>query len=91
MTSMYSDSPLREAGITANAIITHLDGIRVTSLSNLENRLQYYATGETVELTVQVPEGREYVEKTVEITLGSASEHQSSGGWSDGFRPGGRP
>ena len=40
---------------------------------------------------VQVPEGREYVEKTVEITLGSASEHQSSGGWSDGFRPGGRP
>ena len=91
VTSVYIDSPVREAGITANAIITHFDGIRVTSLSNLENRLQYYAAGEAVELTVQVLEGNEYVEKSLEITLGQASEHQSSGGWSDGFRPGGRP
>ena len=91
VTSVYSDSPAREAGISANTIITHFDGIRVTSLSNLENRLQYYAAGETVELTIQTAEGNEYVEKTVTLTLGRASEHQSSGGRGSGYWPGGRP
>ena len=91
VTSVYSDSPAREAGITANTIITHFDGIRVTSLSNLEDRLQYYAAGETVELTIQTAEGNEYVEKTVTLTLGRASEHQSSGGRGSGYWPGRRP
>ena len=91
VTSVSSDSPLTAAGITTKTIITHFDGIRVTSLSNLENRLQYYAAGETVELTIRVLQGNAYVEKTVEVTLGRASEHQESYGWDGGFWPGGRP
>ncbi len=77
ITSINNDSPLKDAGITVKSIITHFDGIRVTSCSNLEDRLQYYAAGETVEITVQFIEDNEYVEKTVEITLASASGHRA--------------
>ena len=69
LTAVYSDSPLQNAGITPKSILTHFDGIRVTSFSNLENRLQYYAAGETVDVTVQVLDGNKYTEKTVQITL----------------------
>ena len=78
VTSVGSGSPAKEAGITVKCVVTHFDGIRVTSLSNLKNRLQYYAAGETVSVTIQVPEGNAYVEKTVEVTLGRASEQQSN-------------
>ncbi|MBO4366140.1 MAG: trypsin-like peptidase domain-containing protein [Clostridia bacterium] len=83
LTSIESGSPFDEAGITVKCVLTHFDGIRVTSMSNLENRLQYYAAGETVEVRVQVLQGNEYVEKTFTITFGRASEHRSSGfgGW----------
>ncbi|MBO4914196.1 MAG: PDZ domain-containing protein, partial [Oscillospiraceae bacterium] len=75
ITSLDSESPLRELGVTVKCVITHFDGIRVTSVSNLENRLKYYAAGETVEITVQVIENNAYVERTYEVTLGAASEH----------------
>ena len=78
VTSVVSGSPAQEAGITAKSVVTHFDGIRVTGLSNLENRLQYYAAGETVSVTIQVPKGNSYEEQTVEVTLGRASEYQSS-------------
>ncbi|MBQ6568684.1 MAG: trypsin-like peptidase domain-containing protein [Clostridia bacterium] len=78
VTSVGADSPAGQAGITAKSIITHFDGIRVTSLSNLENRLQYYAAGETVEITVQVLKGNQYAEKTVAVTLGRASEQKGT-------------
>lgn len=86
LTSIDSRSPLRELGITVKSIITHFDGVRVTSIENLENRLQYYAAGETVSITLQVAEGKGYVERTVEVTLGRASEHtQPVGGSGFGF------
>ena len=88
ITSLDSASPLCELGITVKSVITHFDGIRVTSVSNLENRLKYYAAGETVELTVQVIEGSAYVEKTCTVTLGSAAEHRTGsnqGGYGFGF------
>ena len=73
-------------------MITHFDGIRVTGSSNLENRLKYYAAGEKVEVTVQVIDGNEYVEKTVEIVLGKASERTVSGNQGGfGYGRGGRP
>lgn len=89
VTSMGANSPAAAAGITLKSIITHFDGIRVTSLSNLENRLQYYAAGETVEVTVQVLEGHEYVEKKLSVTLGKASDYINQGGY--GYGGYGRP
>ena len=79
ITSVSSDSPLQAAGIRAKSILTCFDGIRVTSLSNLENRLQYYAAGETVDITFQVLSGNKYTEKTVQITLGNAAAHTTNG------------
>ena len=78
VTSVGSGSPAEEAGVAVKCIVTHFDGIRVTSVSNLENRLQYYAAGETVEMTMQLLEGDQYVEKTVSVTLGRASDNRSS-------------
>lgn len=92
ISSVDDDSPLKDEGITVKCVITHFDGIRVTSVSNLENRLQYYAAGETVEVTVQVPNDGDYVEKTVEITLGKASEHKSEENFTAfGYNPYVRP
>ena len=91
ITSIDEGSPLNDAGITVKSIITHFDGIRVTSLSNLENRLNYYAAGETVEITVQVIEGNEYVEKTIAVTLGRASEHTTNNQGGFGYWSYGRP
>lgn len=89
ITSIDGDSPLKKLGITVNSVITHFDGIRVTSISNLENRLKYYAAGESVEITVQVIEGNAYVERTFEVTLGAAAEHSTdSSGF--GYNPFGR-
>ena len=59
----------------------------MASADDLESRLQYYAAGETVQMTVQVIEGEQYVEKTVEVTLGRASEHTQSGNIGFGYYP----
>ena len=41
-------------------------------METLQDQLSYYAVGETVELTVQVPaSGGEYEEQTVSVTLGA--------------------
>ena len=80
VTSVSSGSPAAEAGITEKSVITHFDGVRVSTISALAERLEYYAAGETVELTLQVISGSAYVEKTLTITLGSAAFKQTSTG-----------
>ena len=91
ITTINADSPLSGTVVTLKSVITHFDGIRVTSTSNLESRLQYYAAGETVTLTVQVIEDNAYVEKTVEVTLGRAADHVEQNTGSSGFGRYGRP
>lgn len=80
VTYAANGGPAQAAGIGIQNIITHFDGIRVLGLSNLENRLKYYAAGETVEIKLQVFDGSQYVEKTVSVTLGRASDYASSYG-----------
>ena len=78
VTSVASGSAAEKAGITEQSVITKFDGVSVSTVSALESRLEYYAAGETVEVTLQVNTGSGYTEKTVSVTLGSASEKQSS-------------
>ena len=78
VTSVASGSAAEKAGITEQSFITKFDGVSVSTVSALESRLEYYAAGETVEVTLQVNTGSGYTEKTVSVTLGSASEKQSS-------------
>lgn len=69
------DGGAEKAGITKGNIITGLEGVNIDNMESLQRELQYYAKGDTVEVTVQVPENNgEYTEKTVEVTLGKKSE-----------------
>ena len=60
-----------QAGLSRGSIITGMEGVTIDSMETLQDQLSYYAVGETVELTVQVPaSGGEYEEQTVSVTLG---------------------
>ena len=65
-----------QAGMTRGCIITAINGTTVTSMEALQEQLQYYAVGDTVTLTIQVPQTNgEYAESTIDVTLG---ERQSN-------------
>ena len=58
-----------KAGIERGDIITKFDGSSISGMEDLQSKLQYYAIGETVKITIQRPSGNEYEEKEVEVTL----------------------
>lgn len=66
------------AGITAGCVITKFDGTSISTIDELKQRLQYYAAGETVEVTIQVADNGQYVEKTVQVTLDKADSGEES-------------
>ena len=59
------------AGIQERDIIVEFDGQTVSGKSDLAEKLQYYAAGETVNVVVARAENGQYVEKSLEVTLGS--------------------
>ena len=60
------------AGMAKGSVITAIDGTTVSSMDDLQEQLQYYAKGDKVSLTIQIPQSNgEYEEKTVEVTLGA--------------------
>ena len=67
------DGAAEKAGLSKGTIITAFDGNSVTSMDSLKGQLAYYKAGETVTITVQVPENNgEYTESEVEVTLTKA-------------------
>lgn len=59
-----------EAGMTKGCIITAINGSTVDSMDALQTQLEYYAKGETVTLTIEIPQTNgEYEESEVEVTL----------------------
>lgn len=58
------------AGIKKGDIIEKLDGQKVTGNQDLTDKLQYYESGETVEVVVARADDGEYKDITVEVTLG---------------------
>lgn len=69
--SVEEDSPAEKAGIIKSDILRKFDGNTVSSISEVRKNLDYYKAGETVELVIYRLVDGEYVEKTIEITLGS--------------------
>lgn len=58
------------AGMTKGCIITAINGTTVDSMDSLQEQLEYYSKGETVSLTIQIPQTNgEYQESTINITL----------------------
>ena len=67
-----------DAGIEARSIITKFAGKTVTIKEQLVDFLSYYEPGEDVELTIEVPDGKEYKEETVTVTLGKSEDTQNA-------------
>ena len=61
-----------KAGMTRGCIITGINGTTVSSMDDLQEQRQYYAKGDEVELTIQVPQSNgEYQEQSVTVILGA--------------------
>lgn len=72
-----------KAGLKANSVITKFEGKSVSSTDQLIEYLSYYEPGEEVELTVAVPNGTEYKEDTITVTLDENTDASDSQDTSD--------
>lgn len=63
-----------QAGIEKSDVITKLNGEKVSSMTELQNKLGYYESGKKVTLTIQYLKDKSYVEKDVEVILGKEME-----------------
>lgn len=70
LTQVKEGSPAEAAGIRRGDVITEFDGRTIRSMDDLQNVMQYYAAGTTVEITLQVNQNGEWQEQTVTATLG---------------------
>lgn len=66
-----SGSAADNAGIQKSDIITKLDGQKVSSKSDINDKLQYYTAGEEIQISVARLNGGEYRESEIMVTLGS--------------------
>ena len=64
-------SAAEQAGIQKGDLIVSFDGQTVSGKDDLESKLAYYASGETVDVIVSRADNGEYVQKTISVTLGS--------------------
>lgn len=70
VTEVTSGGGAEEAGMSKGCIITGINGTSVDSMEALQKELEYYAKGETVTLTIQIPQTNgEYNEETINVTL----------------------
>ncbi|MCC6094081.1 MAG: trypsin-like peptidase domain-containing protein [Eubacterium sp.] len=82
--SVVSGGPADQAGMQKGDVITKFDGKAVTSYARLENRLQYYASGEKVPIVIQRLSGKSYKEHTLQVTLGTSDAISSISNSSEG-------
>lgn len=76
--SVEEGSAAAQAGIEKYDIITKFDGISISSMSDLQELMQYYRAGETVTITLEYAQGRnQYIEAEVQVTLGHRPEADS--------------
>ena len=61
-----------KAKLPVYSVITEIDGYDVDSMEELQEELQYYRAGETVELTIMVQGRNGYTEEKVQVTLTKA-------------------
>ncbi|MCD7864720.1 MAG: trypsin-like peptidase domain-containing protein [Clostridiales bacterium] len=76
--SVIEGGAAETAGMQEGDIITSLGETTVSSISDLQDMLKYYAAGETVEVVVQRNGGSGYEEMTLTVTLDNASEQDTS-------------
>ena len=71
---IVEDGAAANSSLREKDIITKFDGQTVQTMANLKDMLTYYEGGSTITLTVQSLQDGQYVERTVDITLGYKPE-----------------
>ncbi len=62
-------SAAEKAGLKRGDIITKMDGVIISSADDLYNRMQYYAAGDELKLTIQRVDEGEYQEQELTVVL----------------------
>ena len=70
-TEVAEDGPAAEAGALKGDILIEFNGKTVTTVEDVMDEIQYYKSGEEVELTVLRADNGEYKEKKLTATLGT--------------------
>ncbi len=65
------DGPAENAGLQKADILKKFDGVSVTTIAELREKLDYYTAGEKVDVVIARQEDGEYKEQTVTVTLQS--------------------
>ena len=73
ITRIIEGSPAEKAGLAKGDIITAIDGNTVTSYEDLQEEMQYHASGTTIEITIQRNTVDGYQEMKFNVTLSSRS------------------
>jgi serine protease Do len=73
-TSVVEGGPAEKAGAKQGDVLTEFDGREISGYQSLQDVLQYYPAGETVDMVVQRSDEGVYKEVTLTVTLGSADE-----------------
>lgn len=73
ISKITSGSAAEAAGIRPGSVLTTFDGQTISGVTALQELLQYYKAGESIELLLQVPTDGSYQEQTVTITLQSSN------------------
>ncbi len=75
VSSVMENLAADKAGIKEGYIITEIDSYTVSTIAELQERLTYYKSGETVLVKAKVPEGNKYKEKTFKVKLSNRAEN----------------
>ena len=71
---VLENSAAESAGILKGDIIVAFEGETITTMSQLQGVLEYYAAGSTVDVTVMRQSTGSYQEKTLSVTLGAKNQ-----------------
>lgn len=66
----------KEGGLKKGDIIVEIEGTTITSMETLQSELEYYAAGETIEVTVMTQSSNGYTEKELKITLSEKPDNK---------------
>ena len=70
------NTPAKTAGLMKGDVIKKFDGITIGSISELQEQLKYYKSGETVDVLIARADNGEYKEMTIPVTLGDRTNSE---------------
>ncbi len=74
ISQVYENTAAAEAGLQKGDIITEFDGDKISSMDELQRELEFYAKGDTVDITVMTASIGGYRSRTVSLTLGNKAQ-----------------